>query len=319
LIFKGQYSSTKQKETKHHKKKKRKVVLEDSEQNTETTIAVDDKETNHFSQKIRNQKIKLKNNISQKLDELHLNFHPDEINTDTINDIHTGAGPVMSYADEPLLPLVKACAPLINIVHDLATYVQLSLHETPEQPSDGLTIDESAAIRLYTIEWKAPHRSLYSMLNHTLKTGTRQELRPYFRYLKLLLTALIKLPCVEPLTIWRGVTKDMSAEFPPGTLVTWWSFSSCTTSLTVLENNMYLGNTGERTLFSVDVINGRTIRNHSHFVTEDEILLLPGTHMIVQSQLSPAPELHIIHLKQITPIETLLEPPFEGIILNYLF
>jgi hypothetical protein len=225
----------------------------------------------------------------------------------------------MSYADEPLLPLVKACAPLINIVHDLATYVQLSLHETPEQPSDGLTIDESAAIRLYTIEWKAPHRSLYSMLNHTLKTGTRQELRPYFRYLKLLLTALIKLPCVEPLTIWRGVTKDMSAEFPPGTLVTWWSFSSCTTSLTVLENNMYLGNTGERTLFSVDVINGRTIRNHSHFVTEDEILLLPGTHMIVQSQLSPAPELHIIHLKQITPIETLLEPPFEGIILNYLF
>ncbi len=319
MIFKGQYSSTKQKETKHHKKKKRKVVLEDSEQNTETTIAVDDKETNHFSHKIRNQKIKLKNNISQKLDELHLNFHPDEINTDTINDIHTGAGPVMSYAEEPLLPLVKACAPLINIVHDLATYVQLSLHETPEQPSDGLTIDESAAIRLYTMEWKAPHRSLYSMLNHTLKTGTRQELRPYFRYLKLLLTALIKLPCVEPLTIWRGVTKDMSAEFPPGTLVTWWSFSSCTTSLTVLENNMYLGNTGERTLFSVDVINGRTIRNHSHFVTEDEILLLPGTHMIVQSQLSPAPELHIIHLKQITPIETLLEPPFEGIILNYLF
>jgi hypothetical protein len=39
--------------------------------------------------------------------------------------------------------------------------------------------------------------------------------------------------------------------------------------------------------------------------------------MIVQSQFSPAPELHIIHLKQIIPEETLLEPPFEGIILNY--
>ncbi len=75
---------------------------------------------------------------------------------------------------------------------------------------------------------------------------------------------------------------------------------------------MYLGNTGDRTLFSVEVINGRTVRDHSHFVTEDEILLLPGTHMIVQSQFSPAPELHIIHLKQVIPEEVLLEPPFEG-------
>jgi hypothetical protein len=238
------------------------------------------------------------------------------INMDTINDIQIGAGSVIGYANEPLLPLVKACAPLINIVHDLSTYIQFSLNETPEQPPDGLTIDESAAIRLYTMEWEGSHRSLYSMLNHTLKKGTREELHPYYKYLKLLLTALVKLPCVEPLTVWRGVTKNASAEFSPGTPVTWWSFSSCTTSLSVLESNIYLGNTGERTLFSVEVINGRIIRNHSYFVTEDEILLLPGTHMIVQSQLSPAPDLHIIHLKQVRPEEVLLEPPFEGIILN---
>ncbi|CAF4916861.1 unnamed protein product [Rotaria sp. Silwood2] len=77
---------------------------------------------------------------------------------------------------------------------------------------------------------------------------------------------------------------------------------------------MYLGNSGDRTLFSVEAINGRTIRNHSHFVTEDEILLLPGTYMIVQSQLNPAPDLHIIHLKQIIPKEVLLKPPFKGIL-----
>jgi hypothetical protein len=127
------------------------------------------------------------------------------------------------------------------------------------------------------------------------------------------LTALVKLPCVPPTTVWRGVTKDLSAEFPRDTLVTWWAFSSCTTELTVLENNMYLGTTGERTLFSVEAINGRTIRAHSHFVTEDEILLLPGTHMEVQSLFSPASDLHIVHLKQIKPVETLLELPYEGL------
>jgi hypothetical protein len=113
------------------------------------------------------------------------------------------------------------------------------------------------------------------------------------------------------------VTKNVSAEFPPGTPVTWWAFSSCTSTLTVLENNMYLGSTGDRTLFSVEAMNGRIVREHSHFVTEDEILLLPGTHMIVQSQISPAPDLYIIHLKQIIPNETLLEPPFEGIVAHF--
>ncbi|CAF3919940.1 unnamed protein product [Rotaria sp. Silwood2] len=201
-----------------------------------------------------------------------------------VTGIKEDLDPVVGYAAEPLLPLHEACVPLSDILHNLSFYVDLALNETPQEPPDSLTVDESAAIRLYTIEWEKPHRSLYSMLNYTLKTAPREELRPYFKYMKLFLTALVKLPCIPPLTVWRGVAKDLSAEFPPGTLVTWWAFSSCTSALPVLENNMYLGSEGERTLFSVEAINGRTVQAHSHFVTEDEILLLPGTHMEVQSQ-----------------------------------
>ncbi|UJR34599.1 hypothetical protein I4U23_027375 [Adineta vaga] len=117
---------------------------------------------------------------------------------------------------------------------------------------------------------------------------------------------------MSPLTIWRGVTEDLSKEFLPGSLITWWAFSSCTTELTVLENNIYLGKNGNRTLFSIETINCRTIRSHSDFITEDEVILLPGTQMIVQSQFMPAIDLHIIHLKQIIPQDILLEPPFQG-------
>jgi len=236
-------------------------------------------------------------------------------------DIKPDLGSIIGYAKEPLLPLHKACAPLIPIIHNLSFYVQLALEETPEHPPDGLTIDESAAIRLYTIEWEGSHRSLYSMLNHTLKKDTRENLRPYHKYLKLLLSAIVKLPCVSQLTVWRGVTRDVSSEFLPGNQITWWAFSSCTTEMTVLENNIYLGKNGGRTLFSVEAINGRTIRAHSHFVTEEEILLLPGTHMIVQSKFSPATDLHVIHLKQVEPEVMLLEPPFESIlkVFNHLF
>ena len=232
----------------------------------------------------------------------------------SIDKIRKDPDPIVGYAGEPLLPLTEACAPLESIICDLSIYVRLALEETPTEPPDGLTVDESAAVRLYTIEWEGSQRSLYSMLNRTLKKADREQLRPYFKYLKLFLTALVKLPCVPSLTVWRGITKDLSADFPPGEPVTWWAFSSCTTTMTVLESNMYLGNSGARTLFSVEAINGRAVRAHSHFITEDEILLLPGTHMVVQSQLSPAIDLHIIHLKQVIPVEILLEPPFEGIL-----
>ncbi len=232
--------------------------------------------------------------------------------TSPIKNAQENLDPILEYAKEPLLTLIQACVPLANIIRDLPVYVQLALDETPRAPPDGLTFDESAAIRLYTIEWEQPHPSLYSMLNTTLKKSDHHALRPYFKYLKLFLTALVKLPSAPLQTVWRGVNKDLSKDFPRGTSVIWWSFSSCTTSLTVLENNIYLANVGERTLFSVEAINGRTIRAHSHFDYEDEILLLPGTYMEVQSQLTPAPGLHVIHLKQVKPTKTLLELPFGG-------
>ncbi|CAF3218419.1 unnamed protein product, partial [Rotaria sp. Silwood2] len=157
-----------------------------------------------------------------------------------------------------------------------------------------------------------PHPSLYYLLNNELNTADHNELRPYNKFLKLFLTGLVKLPCVLPMTIWRGVLRNVSAEFLQGRLVTWWGFSSCTTSLRVLESEIYLGTTGERSLFSIETINGRSIRAHSRFITEDEVLLLPGTYMEVKSQLSPAPDLQIIHLKQIQPPDILLAAPFEG-------
>ena len=239
--------------------------------------------------------------------------------TPAINDIKAELGPIVEYAKEPLLPLYKACAPLDDILHDLYIYVQVALRETPEVPSDGLTVDESAAIRLFTMQWDAPHPSLYVMLNRALRHHNREHIYPYFKYMKLFLTALVKLPFVPQSTVWRGVTKNVSADFPLDTAFTSWAFLSCTTASPVLESNEFLGSTNERTLLFVETINGREISGHSYFPAEDETLLLPGTHMIVQSQLSPAPDLHIIHLKQIIPDQVLLEPPFEGLrnISNY--
>lgn len=221
--------------------------------------------------------------------------------------------PIVGYAQEPLVSLADACIPLGNVVKNIPIYVSIALRETPNIPNDELTRDESAAIRLYTMEWTEAKYSLYRLLNKALKEPNRTVLQPWHKYLKLFLTALIKIPCAHPQTIWRGVHHNVSKEYPRGIEITWWHFASCTTTLTVLENEAYLGSCGERTLFSIEVFNGRNIRYHSHFGDEDEMLILPGTQMEVLSQLQPASDLNIIHLKQKMPDQMLIEPPFEGI------
>ena len=221
-------------------------------------------------------------------------------------------GPIVGYAQESPLSLFDACIPLVEIVRDILNCVAIALKQIPEQPADGLTRDESAAICLYTMEWIEDEKSLYMILNRTLRTGDRADLRPWYKYLKLFVTAIAKLPCTQRQTVWRGIRLNVSDIFPRGTEVTWWSFSSCTTTLTILESEVYLGRTGERTLFSIEVFNARDISAHSYFKAEDEVLLLPGTQMEVRSQLDPSADLHIIHLRQIMPKEVLLEPPFPG-------
>ncbi|CAM4769801.1 unnamed protein product [Rotaria magnacalcarata] len=232
-------------------------------------------------------------------------------NTNTISYIREDFSHMVGYADQPLLPLYEACAPLTGIIHDISFYVQLALDETSEQPPNGLTIDESASIRLFTIEWESPHQSLHSMLNYTLNTAVRKELLPYFQYLKLFMTALVKLPCLPSQIVWRGINQDLSAQLLPGITMKWWAFSSCTATMAALESNMCLNAAGTRTLLSIEAINGRTISAHSHSAIEDEILLFPGIHVAVQPQVSTVSNLHIIHLKQIIPEDKQLELPFK--------
>ncbi|CAF3735075.1 unnamed protein product, partial [Rotaria sp. Silwood1] len=159
------------------------------------------------------------------------------------------------------------------------------VQKNSKNPPDDLTQDESAIIRLYTMEWDSDSSELRESLY-------------------LFLTALAKISAAPRQTVWRGLRLDLSNDDPPGEEVTWWAFSSCTTSLRVLESDLYLGNIETRTLFSIETINGRTIRSHFHSTTKDEILLLPRTFLEVKSQLNPASNLHIIHLQQKKNIKT---------------
>jgi hypothetical protein len=102
--------------------------------------------------------------------------------------------PIFGYEKEKLLDLEQACEPLKSLFDDQLLEQIKNAKLNSINPKDGLTQDESASIRLYTLEWNYGSPSLYIVLNRTLREDDREKLRPWFKYLKLILTAFFKLP-----------------------------------------------------------------------------------------------------------------------------
>ena len=210
--------------------------------------------------------------------------------------------PIRGYEDQPLVPLAETLKPIARLFNDIEDYAFVALHNC-QNPSDGLTDQESASIHLYTMQFHGGP-SLYQILNQSLRDENREQLLPWFSFLKLYLTALHKLPS-ECRTVWRGVKNvDLSAKYQIGTKVAWWGVSSCTTHIQVLELNAFLGKEGLRTIFSIECINAKPIANHSYYrKKENEIILMPGSYFEVIGQLNPAPDLYFIQLKEIVPTD----------------
>ncbi len=214
--------------------------------------------------------------------------------------------PIQGYENMPLVPLEEAVFPLISLVPQIKRMVHI-VKERCDDPQDGLTIDESASIMLYTMEWIPKQKSFYFILNNTLRAENRHRLKPWFRYLKLVLTALSKLPSAHH-CVYRGVRADLHQSYPKGKVFVWWGFSSCTTTLEVLQSEDFLGKKGNRTMFNIECDAGKDIRNHSLYQMEDEILLPAARQFKVVSCLDSGNNLHIIQLREIEPIFPLLEP-----------
>ncbi|CAF0758740.1 unnamed protein product [Adineta steineri] len=214
--------------------------------------------------------------------------------------------PIEGYENEPLVSLEDAVKPLVDIVPKVQRNVCI-VKQNCQEPEDGLTSDESASIMLYTYESTPQEHSLYVILNTALRSEQRQRLVPWFRYLRLVLTALARLPS-KHCFINRGVREDLRAQYPTGETIIWWGFASCTSSIEVLKCESFFGKTGTRTLFQIECQTAKDIKNHSFFQHEDEILLLPARQFLIKGCLEFDDGLHMIQLEETEPAYPLLEP-----------
>ncbi|CAF4647553.1 unnamed protein product, partial [Rotaria socialis] len=224
--------------------------------------------------------------------------------------------PIGGYSKMPLVSLEEAVEPLVPILPDVQAHAYTAILKC-KKPADKLTQDESASIMLYTMGWDPPEECLYVALNNTLRAIDRQNaLRPWYLYLRLFLNALFRLPLLA-VTAYRGVKLDLSRRYIEGETIVWWGFSSCTTSVSVLKSELFLGKIGNRTMFTLHCKSARDIRKHSFYPVEDEVLLMAATQFKVMGSLDQG-NLHIIQLEETTPRHPLLQPvPIIGSLSTY--
>ncbi|CAF0723626.1 unnamed protein product [Adineta steineri] len=201
--------------------------------------------------------------------------------------------PVYGYLTHQLVPLSKALEPISSLIDQLDRFAKIAKNECHFPSQHGLTRDESAAVYLYTMEWG--ENSFYQVLNRALRAEDRSALKPWFAYLKLFDVAVQKLPTVRK-NLWRGVSKDITRNYKKGDEFTWWTISSCSTSVNIIKD--FLG--PNSTLFLIEAISGKDVSSCTNYPNEDEVILCPGTRFRVVSDPLDQPPMHLIHLQEIT-------------------
>ncbi|CAF2098780.1 unnamed protein product [Rotaria magnacalcarata] len=204
------------------------------------------------------------------------------------------------YITSALVSLDEAMGYVRALLPQIDRFVTLAKRHGVFPNEHNLSKDEAASVYLYTMEI-SEEASVYSVLNRTLRADDRSQVRPWFAYLKLLDSAASKLPNFKG-TVWRGVNRDVSETFKRGERITWWSVSSCSTSMDIISS--FLGTNPQSTLFNIECATGKSIAMYTCYPNENEVILMPGTMFEVMSNPLHHPGgLHVIHLKEITDDE----------------
>jgi hypothetical protein len=219
-------------------------------------------------------------------------------NTASLELHEVNRSPIFGYQHLPILTLEQAIEKIIPFVSGIVDYVAKA-KENCNQNSTLLTWNESAAIYLYAMSIP-----FFSRLNTALRAENRHELKPWFAFLKLFITALEKLPPMKG-TVWRGVDYDDTLTFVDNDVHPWWGINSCSMAVNIVQP--FLGESG--TLFAIDAIYGKDISMFSAIPDEQEVVLMPGARVRARCQsLSFNDRLFIVHLEEEESPQRLVHP-----------
>lgn len=139
----------------------------------------------------------------------------------------------------------------------------------------GLTQDEAASVCLYTLG-----SDFYTMLNDALWKPDNDDVKPFLPYLALLRKALGKMKADAKTICFRGASSD-HVQYEEGETIVWWGVTSITHCEDVARGF------AEDVLIKCEVSRAIPVSHLSEFPGEEELLVFPGTQLVVEKVEKP--------------------------------
>ncbi|CAF1298453.1 unnamed protein product [Rotaria magnacalcarata] len=136
--------------------------------------------------------------------------------------------------------------------------------------------EEMNAVRIYTMEWGS--RSLCKLLNEALKSDRQDQIKHWLPYLQLFRAGVQRLPLYNG-ECWRGKNTNIESNFKNGQTITWQGISSCSKSVDFILKYC-VGESG--TLVKINTIKGKDLSNFTLDPITQEVVLMPGTTLVVK-------------------------------------
>ena len=136
----------------------------------------------------------------------------------------------------------------------------------------------------------------------------RSLIAPYGLFMVALVRVMHKMKRYTGETVYRGVKRDLCSDYQLNCEFTWYGFCSTAKSIDVLNNPLFCGETGLRTMFAIKLTQhqARDITRYSLVAAEDEVLLPPGCRFKVTAVL-PQGELTIIQIEELPSDEWIFD------------
>ncbi len=184
---------------------------------------------------------------------------------------------IEGYEKEPLVSLEEALKPFHGQINNLSHFIQEAKTKCRYPSKHKLTHDESAAIYIYSMKWSKI--CVFDHLQHAWKTEQKSELKPWFKYLKLLKTGLNKLPDAMG-EIWQATPFNENQK----TLLTsdskplYVSMGSALPSEKDVKGHLGKDSTGRMIFVSYAFVNGKVLNGYT---ADDwkEVLVWPGSKL----------------------------------------
>ena len=148
-----------------------------------------------------------------------------------------------------------------GIIPGVLNMAEVTLATAKDQKQFGTLKDDPLCIQgiAYIMKYSAEdtHPTFYGDMNNKCYLKDRTNIDPYGKSAVSTLHHMKKTKPFPNGTVTRGVKADLRDDYKKGREFTWHGFCSTTKSISVLNNSMFCGHSGKRTIFQIALTQGQ--------------------------------------------------------------